>query len=85
MNQSSSKPEASQVIEIAASDRWQVYRRLQELAIPCRCGTNQALSAQIDDVTAAIQLWSVVRQLTAPRRELVYWLERCWQVRGSNQ
>ena len=84
MNQSSSKPEACQVIEIAASDRWQVYRRLQELAIPCRCGTNQPLSAQIDGVSAAIQLWSVIRQLTAPRSELVYWLESCWQIRGSN-
>jgi hypothetical protein len=81
MNPSSSELETSQVIEIALADRWQVYRRLQELSIPCRCGTNQPLSAQINNVTAAIQLWSVVRQLTVPRRELVYWLEHCWQIR----
>ncbi|HEY9638729.1 MAG TPA: Asr1405/Asl0597 family protein [Coleofasciculaceae cyanobacterium] len=81
MNPSSSELEASQVIEIAFADRWQVYRRLQELSIPCQCGTNQPLSAQINNVTAAIQLWSVVRQFTAPRRELVYGLEACWQIR----
>ncbi|MBD0346486.1 MAG: hypothetical protein ICV63_16995 [Coleofasciculus sp. Co-bin14] len=81
MNPSSSELETSQVIKIALADRWQVYRRLQELSIPCRCGTNQPLSAQINNVTAAIQLWSVVRQLTVPRRELVYWLEHCWQIR----
>jgi len=82
MNPSSSKPEAGQVIEIAFVDRWQVYRRLQELAIPCRCGTNQPLSVQINDVAAAIQLWSVVRQLTTPRCELASWLEHCWRSRG---
>jgi hypothetical protein len=54
--------------EISWGDRWQVYRRLQELAIPCECGTNQPLRYQLQDVTAAIQLWSVVRQLTVPRQ-----------------
>ncbi|MBD0363247.1 MAG: hypothetical protein ICV55_10825 [Coleofasciculus sp. C3-bin4] len=83
MNPSSSKPEAGQVIEISWADRWQVYRRLQELAIPCKCGTNQPLSAQINDVAAAIQLWSVVRQLTLGRRDLASWLEGCWQMRDE--
>jgi hypothetical protein len=76
MNRGSSK------IEISWGDRWQVYRRLQELSIPCECGTNQPLRYQIKDVTAAIQLWSVVRQLTVPRQELASWLERCWQIRN---
>ncbi len=76
MNRASSK------IEISWGDRWQVYRRLQELSIPCECGTNQPLRYQIKDVTAAIQLWSVVRQLTVPRQELASWLERCWQIRN---
>ncbi len=80
MNPSSSKPEADQIIEISWSDRWQVYRRLQELAIPCCCGTNQPLCAQINNVATAIQLWSVVRQITAPRRDLASWLEHCWKV-----
>jgi hypothetical protein len=82
MNPSSSKIETQQEIEISWGDRWQVYRRLQELAIPCECGTNQPLRYQLQDVTAAIQLWSVVRQLTVPRRELASWLERCWQIRN---
>jgi hypothetical protein len=80
MNLSSSKLEASHVIEIAASDRWQVYRRLQELAIPCCCRTNQPLRVQINDVTTAIQVWSVVRQMTVPRRDLASCLERCWKL-----
>lgn len=82
MNRSSSKTEADQEIEISMGDRWQVYRRLQELEIPCQCGTNQPLRYQLNDIAAAIQLWSVVRQLTVPRRELASWLERCWQIRG---
>lgn len=82
MNRASSQIETQQEIEISWGDRWQVYRRLQELAIPCECGTNQPLRYQIKDVTAAIQLWSVVRQLTVPRRELASWLEHCWQMRN---
>lgn len=82
MNRSSSQIETQQEIEISWGDRWQVYRRLQELGIPCECGTNQPLRYQIKDVTAAIQLWSVVSQLTVPRRELACWLERCWQIRN---
>jgi hypothetical protein len=82
MNLSSSKTEATQDVEISLCDRWQVYRRLQELEIPCQCGTNQPLRYHLKDVAAAIQLWSVVRQLTVERRELASWLERCWQIRG---
>ncbi|MBD2018145.1 hypothetical protein H6F96_29795 [Microcoleus sp. FACHB-53] len=82
MNRSSSKIETKQDIEISWGDRWQVYTRLQELAIPCECATNQPLRYQIKDVTAAIQLWSVVRQLTVSRPELACWLERCWQIRN---
>lgn len=82
MNRSGSKIETKQEIEISWGDRWQVYRRLQELGIPCECGTNQPLRYQIKDVTAAIQLWSVVSQLTVPRPELACWLERCWQIRN---
>lgn len=84
MKPSSSRPAANQIVEIAFADRWQVYRRLQELAIPCQCGTNQPLTVQIDHAATAVQLWSVVRQLTAPRRELVSWLEHCWKTRRSN-
>lgn len=81
MNPSSSTPEAEQVIEIYWVDRWQAYKRLQELEIPCKCRSNQPLVAQINHVAAAIQLWSVVRQLTMPRRDLASWLEQCWQIK----
>ncbi|NET59426.1 MAG: hypothetical protein F6K47_25770 [Symploca sp. SIO2E6] len=78
MNPSSSLTE--QVIEISRSDRWSVYRRLQELAIPCSCKTEQPLRVQINNATAAIQLWSVVRQMKLSRRDSVYWLEKCWKI-----
>ena len=68
MNPSSYKPdESGQIVEISWTERWQVYRRLQELSIPCQCMSNQPLVAQFEDVTAAIQLWSVVRQVTLRR------------------
>ena len=80
MKPPSSQPlEVSQMIEVNWADRWQVYQRLQELSIPCWCDTNQPLRVQIDDVASAVQLWSVLRQLTTPRQDLVHWLERCWQ------
>lgn len=86
MNPSTSKLDAGQVVEVNRADRWQVHRRLQELSLRSHCGTNQPLIVEIDDVIEGIQLWSVVRQLTAPRRDLVSWLERCWRIRhGSNQ
>lgn len=82
MNPSSYKPddESGQIVEISWSERWQVYRRLQELSIPCQCRLNQPLVAQIEDVTAAIQLWSVVRQVTLRRCEQAAWIEHCWRV-----
>jgi len=49
---------------------------LQELDIPCSCATNQPLRVHIADVAAAVQLWSVTKQLTAPRQDLVSALER---------
>ncbi|MGK7877155.1 MAG: Asr1405/Asl0597 family protein [Xenococcaceae cyanobacterium] len=74
--------EINQVIEVNWADRWEVYHRLQALQIPCQCLTNQPLQVQLHSITAAIQLWSVVRHLTVPRYELVHWLERCWQMKS---
>ena len=67
------------MVKVNWADRWQVYQRLQELGIPCWCATNQPLTVDIAEVAAAVQLWSVVRQLTVSRQELVCLLERCWQ------
>lgn len=72
-------PQVSKLVKVKWADRWQVYQRLQELGIPCSCATGQPLRVHIADDAAAVQLWSVLRQLTAPRQELMFWLERCWQ------
>lgn len=80
MNPIESKVQAGKVVEVSWADRWQVYYRLQELEIESECASNQPLRVEADTVTAAVQLWSVVRQLTAPRRDLVRSLERCWRT-----
>ncbi len=71
--------EAPQVVEVNWADRWQVYHRLQELAIPCECEMSQPLRVNINDSITAIQVWSVCQQLLAPRNNLISWLQRCWQ------
>lgn len=73
-------PEAKHTVAVSWIDRWQVYHRLQELSIPCECSSNQPLQVEIGNATAAVQLWSVTRQLTASRQDLIYILKRCWQI-----
>lgn len=80
MNPIEQKAEAGKVIEINWGDRWQVYYRLQELEIKSECVCNQPLRVEINTVNAAVQLWSVVRPLTANRCDLVRSLERCWKT-----
>jgi len=72
--------EAGEFIEVSRVDRWTVCLRLQELGIVCKCSSEQPLWAEINTVAASVQLWSVVRQLTSSRQELVQGLERCWQI-----
>lgn len=79
LNASSLQIEVNDMVEVNCLDRWQMYRRLQELKIPCCCATNQPLRVRVSDVRAAIQLWSVSRQFTHSRQDLVLWLEQCWQ------
>lgn len=79
----SSEPEIKHIVEIYWADRWLVYQRLQELAIPCSCATNQPLTVEIAHATAAVQLWSVIRQVTARRQDLIAALERSWNQRLS--
>ena len=68
------------IVTVQWSDRWQIYHRLQALDISCQCGTNRPLQVKVDDIHTAIQLWSVAKQFTASRRELVHWLNRCWRI-----
>ncbi|NJK36919.1 MAG: hypothetical protein HC835_07220 [Oscillatoriales cyanobacterium RM2_1_1] len=70
---------APEVIDISRVDRWQVYHRLQELAIPCWCLEDGSLWVEIQTISAAVIVRSVVQQFTASRRELLNWLEQCWQ------
>ncbi len=72
--------ESSETINVARQDRWQVYQRLQELDIPCSCTSQQPLQTQVHSPADVLQVWSVIQQVTAPRQELVFWLERCWKV-----
>lgn len=78
MNPLDPKLQANALIKMNRADCWLVCLRLWELAIPCWCEPEQPLRVQINSATAAAQLWSVVRQLTASRLELVSWLEDCW-------
>lgn len=66
-------------IEVQCENRWQVYHRLRELDIPCQCASYQPLKVQVNHALAAIQLWSVVQQVTTPRQQLADLLEACWQ------
>jgi hypothetical protein len=75
--------ESGETIHVARQDRWQVYQRLQELSVPCSCFTDKPLQVQVHSATAALQVWSVVRQITSPRQELAFWLRRCWKVSAS--
>ncbi len=74
-----SQPQEKQIVEVSWADRWQVYQRLQELDILCWCETNQPLTVEISNPTVAVQLWSVMRQFTAVRQDLIWTLEQCWR------
>jgi hypothetical protein len=67
-----------QVLQIPLSDRWQIYRRLQELMIPCSCPPDGSLRVQVNNLQEAVLVRSAVRQFLASRYELVEWLEGCW-------
>jgi hypothetical protein len=79
INVISSSSEAAQIVDIKWGDRWQAYRRLQELGISCSCSSGQPLQVVVDDSIVAIQLWSVVRQFNESRYELAVWLNNCLQ------
>jgi hypothetical protein len=62
---------------------WEVYRRLQNLAIPCQCGVHQPLRVSAETPLALAQIWSVIKTQTAPKADLAAHLNRCWQQRIS--
>ncbi|MEM7554123.1 MAG: Asr1405/Asl0597 family protein [Cyanobacteria bacterium P01_A01_bin.84] len=75
-----SQAQLQQNLDVMLADRWEIYRRLQELDIPCWYGEEKVLTVTINHVAAAIQVWSVMRSLNASRRDLILGLERCWKM-----
>jgi hypothetical protein len=71
---------ATQTIQVSRIDRWCIHQRLQELTIPCWCLDDGSLQVTVNSALTAMLVRSVVQQFVASRRELVNWLERCWQA-----
>ncbi len=76
-----SRSQTKHVVEVSWADRWQVYQRLQELHIPSWCSSNQPLTVEIANTEAAVQLWSVMRQLNSSRQDLICSLMECLNYR----
>ena len=73
----------SRILEVKWSCRWEVFRRLQELGIECQCATNEPLLVHLHSPTTVIQIWSVLRQCGASRRNLIDWLDNCWSTKND--
>lgn len=80
MNSANLPLTSTQVVQVPWGDRWVVYHRLRELQIPCSCATNEPLQVQLSSPTAMIQLWSVTKQYSSSRCELIQWLKDCWRA-----
>lgn len=85
MKPSPPSPAIFHSVNIKDTQRWQIYRRLQELKIPCHCSTNQPLVVEINSAGAIAQLCSVVKQSTASRSELINRLNKCWRLRSKRR
>lgn len=79
MEQHNFSSSANQTLRISRSDRWQVSQRLSELGISSTCLQDGTLEVEVDSPVTVIQVRSVLTQFTAPRAQLLDWLERCWQ------
>jgi hypothetical protein len=80
LNSSNADSIAPQLIPVARSDRWQVYHRLQELEISCRCLTDGRLEITTPSFATQVQVWSILYQLHASRSQLIHLLERSWST-----
>jgi hypothetical protein len=85
MKPSPPSPAIAHTVDIKDTQRWQIYRRLQELEIPCRCSTNQPLVVEINSSSAIAQLCSVVKRSTADRSELIDRLNNCWKLKSRRR
>jgi hypothetical protein len=69
----------STTLQLDRIDRWSVFKRLQELSIPCQCACGQPLQVSIETATTAVQVWSVLQQFISTRHTAIDYLERCWE------
>ena len=65
---------------VECGDRWQVYFRLQELGIPCQCKSYQPLFVDVQSAQSLVQVWSIVKRVSAPRPDLAQWLNQCLRL-----
>ncbi|PSB59479.1 Asr1405/Asl0597 family protein [Chamaesiphon polymorphus] len=70
------------IVDAAWGDRWQIYHRLQELEIFCKCSTGKPLTVTVDTPTTVVQVWSVFRTQSLDRSQLVDWLDRCFTLQA---
>ena len=68
------------IVDAVCGDQWQIYHRLQELEISCKCSTGKPLTVTVETPTAAVQVWRVARQPSLDRSQLVDWLDRCFTL-----
>jgi hypothetical protein len=68
------------IISVHRMHKWDVYHRLKALDIDCHCQTDRPLSIELNTTQTAIQVWSIIKHLTASRQESIDWLNRCWQL-----
>jgi hypothetical protein len=80
-SQVSPHQETKKAINVQWAYRWEVFRRLQALEIDCQCATNEPLLVNLDSPATLAQVWSVMRQSTAPRHQLIDWLNECWKLK----
>ncbi|MEM9274709.1 MAG: Asr1405/Asl0597 family protein [Cyanobacteria bacterium P01_F01_bin.143] len=79
MESERSQPTNYQIIKIDRSNCWSIYRRLQDLSIKCSLSTGKPLKVEVNDPQTAVQVWSVIKQVSSDRSELIDWLEDCWR------
>ena len=80
MTPNEQSPRSYQIIAIDRVHCWSAHRRFQDLSIQSFISTGEPLKVEISDPQTAVQVWSVIKQVTETRSELVEWLEHCWQM-----
>ncbi|PZU98055.1 MAG: hypothetical protein DCE90_05830 [Pseudanabaena sp.] len=70
----------NQVATVEGIVRWEIYHRLQDLEIPCKCSSGSPLTVDISSPNHLIQFWKISQRVNASRTELVQILENNWRL-----